>query len=651
MTIVRNRRRGASFPLRGSIASALVLWGAGNLCAQAVSRDESLMAEDKRPNFSSPMTADKSVSVSGLPEKVTWYTSRPGVFGSSRAKQGGTYRGYISEFPETFRTVGPNANGGYRPFFLTSPALVIVNCETKEFMPALASHWAFAADGRTAYYKLNEKARWTDGSPITSADYTFMLEMMRSPNIQDPWYNEYYTKQIVDVKAYGPHVIGVRANVAMAREDLLLNTTLSPRPRAFYGGEIKKDWVDVYQWTFEPTAGPYYLESFRKGESLTFKKVKDWWGYDYAYNKYRYNIDTLTFRVITGGTEIIKNYFYNNRIDIYGLIIPQEWADGEGREQIKKGYIERQYDYYVPLTGVYGIFMNVRDPLFADVNVRRGMYYAVNIQKMIDTTLRGEYARYHNIGLAHVFAGIVFDDNDIRKPDFDPKKAGELFDKAGYSRFGADGIRTNGKGARLSFELLYSAPSHTERLSVLKEEARKAGVEIQLKLMQQGAFTAVREKKYQAWWGAMSTGLYDDYWEYFHSVNAANTQTNNFWGYADKDMDKLLDAFRKEGSLAKKAALTKEIQRKVDSEALVIPSYYIPFIRGAAWKWIRFPKWLSQKYADDFYDPFSVSDPNLSGYSGYLWVDEDIRKETMEAQKTGKAFAPRLLKDETNRMK
>jgi microcin C transport system substrate-binding protein len=287
--------------------------------------------------------------------------------------------------------------------------------------------------------------------------------------------------------------------------------------------------------------------------------------------------------------------------------------------------------------------LNEKDPLYADINVRRGLYYAINIQKMIDTTLRGEYSRYHNIGLGHVFAGNTFDDDSIRKPEFDPRKAGELFDKAGYSRFGADGIRANAKGDRLSFELLYASPNHTERLSFLKEEAKKAGLEIQLKLMQQGAFTAVREKKFQAWWGGMSTNLYDDYWEYFDSANAKEPQTNNFWGYADKDMDRLLDAFRSESDLAKKAALDRQIQRKVDEEALVVPSYYVPFFRGAAWKWIRFPAWLSQKYYDDFYDPLS----GTTGYVGYSWVDPDIRKEVLEAQRSGKAYPPRIIKDET----
>jgi len=633
------------------LASALGLAATARLGAQsyytspAVDADEKAMAAEKRPDFASPVVEDKALSVPGLPlpEKLTWYTSRPGIFGSARAKQGGTFRGYIADYPDTFRTVGPNANGAYRSYFLTSPQLVDINAETKQWMPALATDWSFSADGKSVYFKLAEDARWTDGQPITSADYTFMFDMMRSPNIQDPWYNEYYTNQVTDVKAFGDYVVRVTANVPLTHDDLLYRVIISPRPKHFYSNGIQKDWVDTYQWTFEPTAGPYYLDSYKKGESLTFRKVKDWWGYRYAYNRYRFNVDTLEFRVITGGNDIVRNYFYSGAIDTYVTIIPQEWADSDTRDPVKKGWVDRQYNFYVPLTGVSGIILNVRDPLFADVNVRRGLYYAINIQKMIDTTLRGEYSRYHNIGLAHVFGGYSFDDDTIRKPGFDPVKAGTLFDAAGYSKFGPDGIRMNAAGARLSFELLYQSPNHTERLSVLKEEARKAGVEIVLKLMQQEGFTAVREKKFQAWWGGMSTDLYDDYWEYFHSVNADKTQTNNFWGYKDPQMDKLLDAFRSESDLAKKAALDRQIQRKVDEAALVIPNYYVPYWRGAAWKWVRFPRWLSQKYHDDFYDPFS----STSGYVGYFWVDQDIQKEVTAAKKAGKAYAPRIFRDET----
>jgi microcin C transport system substrate-binding protein len=618
--------------------------------SKAVSADEKAMAAEKRPSFASPQVADPSLQVAGLPEKLTWYTSKPGVWGSSRARQGGTWHGYIDEYPETFRTVGPNANGGYRGFFLTTPSLTEINMDTKEFMPSLATHWAFGADGKTAYYKLNEKARWSDGAPVTSKDYLFMMKLMKSPNIQDPWYNEYYTEQVVDVKAYGDWVISVTSYAKSDPLELLLNTAISPRPSRFYNDDIPADWVDAYQWKAEPTAGPYYLAGFEKGETLTFKHVKDWWGYAYDYNKYRFNIDAIEYKVITGGNDIVRNYFYNGELEQFYQIIPAEWANAANAEPIKNGWIDREYAFYVPLTGITGIIFNVKYPLFSDVNVRRAMYYAVNMQKMIDTVLRGEYARFHNIGIAHAFGGIDFDDNTIRKPDFDPVKAGALLDKAGYSVMGADGIRRNAKGDRVSFELIYSSPNHTERLAVLKEEAKKAGVEIVLKLMQQGAFTAVREKNYQAWWGGMSTGVYDDYWEYFHSDNADKPQTNNFWGYANKDLDKLLDAFRDTADLKAKAELDKKIQRLVDQEALVMPSYYVPYYRGGTWKWVRFPAWLDVKYYDDFFEPLAANS-GYGGYFGYQWIDSAIKTEVQAAMKDKKAYEPRVYKVETNRMK
>lgn len=624
----------------------------GGLTAQtttpAVAADERAMAAEKRPNFASPPVVDATLKVEGLPEKVIWYTSKPGVWGSARAKQGGTFHSAIGDFPTTFRTVGPNANGGYRSLFLNSPGLVEINSETKEFIPGLATHWAYAADGKTMYFKLNEKARWSDGKPLTADDFVFMMKFMRSPNIQDPWYNETYTTQIVDLKKLGPFLISVTGPAPMGKDDLLYNLNVGPRPAHFYGGDIPADYVDAYQWKVEPTAGPYVVTSFEKDESLTMKKVKDWWGYGYDYNKYRFNIDTMVYRVITGGTEVIKRYFYRGDVEAFGMIIPSLWASEQKAEAVTKGYIDLQYFYYVPSQGMWGMVLNTKVPVFSDVNVRRGLYYAINIQKMIDTSLRGEYSRYHNIGLGHVFAGVSFDNESIRKPDFDPAKAAELFAKAGFTSRGTDGILRNSQGTRLSFELLYSAPVHTERLAVLKEEARKAGLEINLKLQQQGEFDAVLEKKFEAWWGAMSDSLQPDYWEYFHSKNASDPQTNNFWGYSNPEMDKLLDAYREEGDLNKKAALNKQVQALVDRDALVIPNYYVPFIRGGAWKWVRFPAWLGMKYDDSFY---GVLGGDYGSAAGYLWIDDAIKKEVQDAQKAGKTYEPRLQKVETFKAK
>lgn len=604
----------------------------------AISRDEAAMAEEETPDFSSPASVDETLVVDSIPEEVIWYTSKPGIWGSSRAKQGGTFREAITEFPQTFRTLGPNANGSFRGVIGESPGLLEKNPHTKEWIPALATHWAAAADGQTAYYRLNKNARWTDGTPITSADYVFMLEMMRSEHIQAPWYNDYYTNNITDLKAYDDYTISVTANVPMELDILIDSTTVGPRPKHHYNGVISENFVDDYQWVFEPHAGAYYLDTFEKGEIIIMRKVKDWWGHVYDYNKHRFNFETIEYQVITGGQDVIESYFYNGEFDKYLLIIPKKWEESENQDNIINGYIDRYYTFYIPIEGIRGFCLNVQAPIFRDVNVRRGLYYSLNVQKMIDTVLRGAYSRYHNIGLGHVFAGVNFDNEEIRKPDFDPAKAGELFSLGGFDTIGADGIRANAAGERLQFELLYSSDGHTERLAVIKEEAKKAGLEVNLKLMTEGLFATVREKQHEAWWGGMTTSSRPSYWQYFHSDNAHKPQTNNFFGYANPEMDKLLDAVRDESKLNKKAELTKQIQQIIHDDAVIVPSYYVPYTRAASWKWIRYPRWLNMRYDDSTFYAYRRA---FQSTSGYQWFDEEIYAETTKALTSGKALEAR----------
>lgn len=610
----------------------------------ALEKDELAISQEEMPDFSSPQFVD-DIEVDGLPEDVVWYTSKPGVFGSKRAKSGGEMNLSLGQFPLTFRTVGPNSNSGFRAYKGSSASLVATNFETMEWMPQLATHWGFSEDGKTAYYKLNENVTWDDGVKVTSKDYLFLIEMMRDEDLVAPWYNNFYKKHIVDLKAYGDYLISVTSSIERSQDDLLYNTNVAPRPSHFYNGEIKEGYPEEYNWKIEPTVGPYQIDSFVKGESIVFKKVENWWGHVYDYNKYRYNVEKINLKVITGGLDILKQYFLNGETDSFGLIIPKEWADSTELEPFKKGYIDRYYSFYVPLTGITGINFNTTKGIFTDINVRTGMYYAINIDKMINTVLRGEYSRYHNIGLAHVFAGVEFDDNSIKKPGFDPIKAAEYFSKAGYDKIGSDGIRVNSNGDRLSFELLYGAQHHTERISILKEEAKKAGVEMILNLQTEGSFQSARDKEHEAYWGGFSTNPVPTYWQSFHSDNAKK-QTNNIWNVSDEILDELIIKSEKTKDLVEKAKIIIEIQRRVHDLALVLPHYYVPYTRVGSWKWVRYPKWLNVKYNDSFSDPLYDT---MHGYKGYNWIDEDIKKEVIQAKIKGLTLEMKTYIDDRNK--
>lgn len=586
-------------------------------------------------SFSTPVMEDTDMKVPEISEELTWlYATYPDL-GSPQVKKGGVWKTWLSEYPTTFRHVGPESNVGTRSLMGMNMPLVGVNDETREFYSIAASHWAFSADGKTVYFKLREDVKWHDGAPCTADDYVFKYTSLKDPNAEDVWWEDHYNTRWA-VKKINDYCIAVVSLIdeIKPKSSLLLEANMSPRAKHFYPNGITKGWYKDYNYKFEPTTGPYYMaeEENVKGELLVYKKVKDWWGHK-VFGNGMANFDVIEYKIITGGLDIAREYFYKGELYTQGLNIPNDWRDAAGNEKIEKGYIDRWIFNYVPLNGISGIHFNTKAAFVNDVKVRQALYYAIDIQGMIDNALYSEYKRYHNIGMGHIWGGYDFDDHSIRKPDFDPKKASELLAAAGYAKIGSDGIRENSKGERASFELLYPVSHWTERLSILKEQAKKAGVEIQLKMMQQGLFNAVLNRKYQAWCGSMTTYYYPTYWQSFAKSNADTIPSNNYYGYSSPEMEKLIEIERTATDLRTLSENSKAIQRLIDKDAVIIPDYYLDFSRVGVWKWVRFPAWGNLKFdGQDFLNPIY----------GYFWIDEDIKKEVENAMSEGKTFEPKI---------
>ena len=116
-------------------------------------------------------------------------------FSSPEAKQGGTLNYFMSDFPRTLRFVGPEANGAFRGYMLDDNAIGLVHRHPNadfDFYPGLAKSWAVSKDGKTAYYKLDPDACYSDGEPVKVKDFFFTFFFLRSRHINAPWYNDYY---------------------------------------------------------------------------------------------------------------------------------------------------------------------------------------------------------------------------------------------------------------------------------------------------------------------------------------------------------------------------------------------------------------------------------------------------------------------------
>ncbi|MGY3895400.1 extracellular solute-binding protein [Aeromonas enterica] len=575
-----------------------------------------------------------------LPADLKWESNNTDpVYADPAARRGGTFHGFIQSFPLTLRKFGPDSNGGFAGYVReTNLPLLSTHPVTGNPIPMLANEWAFGADNKTLYFRINPKVRWSDGQPVTADDWVFTLKMMRSKEINDPWYNNYYSTQITGVTRFDDRTLAITSGSEKSRQDLLESLPFSPEPS--HAITLTGNWVKEYNWKILPVTGPYQLGEVKKGKSVSLVRIKDWWGNDERYFQHRFNPDRIEIKVLRD-QNIAWQHFLRGELDTFPLVMPNWWHDKTKTAEFEKGYIERRWFYNQTPQSPMGLYLNTADPLLRDLNVRLGIQHALNLDKMLTTLLRGDYQRLNSYGSGQG----DFTNTELKARPFDPQLARNYFAKAGFTKPGPDGTLQNDQGQPLTLSITYTTAEHAQRLTLLREEAKKAGLNLELNLMDASAgFKSMLEKKHQSAWMAWSGSRYPAYWEFFHKVNANKPQTNNIMNIDDEAITALVDQYDKEFDFAKKATLSRQIQQRLYELASFVPAYQVPYTREGAWRWIKLPKVPATPKSELLYWPLDGGNSGYS-YGGLFWIDEQVKIETKAAIENGKTFPAVTLTD------
>jgi len=573
-----------------------------------------------------------------LPENINWLTNESDpVFSSQKAIKGGIFHSAITSFPMTFRVVGPDSNGSFRSAILNNQlSLINIHPNRDNIIPELATHWAFGADKKTMYFKLDKDARWSDGTPVTAWDYSYTLEFMRSEHIIAPWYNDYYTKEIEKVFVYDDYTLGVKSTKAVP--DLHLKLGISPTPEHYFG-TLDETFVQKYNWQIVPNTGAYQISDFKKGKFIKFKRKKEFWAKNKRYLKNRFNVDYVVFDVIRD-SNLQWEYFKKGELDAFGLTIPKYWHEKSNIALFQKGYANKIWFFNDQERSAQGMWLNQDKKIFTDQRLRYAFAHAMNIEKVINSVLRKDYFR-----LAQAFFGYgEYTDYGIKPRIYDIDKVKNLMLSAGWTR-GTDGVWQK-QGARFSVKVTYSYEEHTPRLVVLKEEAIKAGIELLLERLDSTAtFKKILEKKHDVAWMGWSTNIRPSYWQGWHSDNAHKPQTNNITNTDDPLLDDLIDRYRASLDEEERIKLSLKIQHAIHETGAFVPTFMVPYVRIGYWRWLELPDFHGTKRSDSLFDPFS------STIGGLFWIDTQKKDETMNAMKKAGAFEPVVIVDETYKVK
>lgn len=127
------------------------------------------------------------------------------------------------------------------------------------------------------------------------------------------------------------------------------------------------------------------------------------------------------------------------------------------------------------------------------------------------------------------------------------------------------------------------------------------------------------------------------YWQGWHSDNAHKPQTNNITNTDDPELDALIDQYRESLDEPERIRLSKAIQNKIHEVCAYVPTFMVPYVRIAYWRWLQLPQLHGTRMSENLFDPFS------STVGGLFWIDTHILDQTMSAMKQGIELTPETI--------
>ena len=565
-----------------------------------------------------------------------WTTSADyAPIGDPRAKRDLQDRPFVrvwDSFPPTLRLDGPNSNlvTSRTVQVMMYESLVGLHPETMEDIPQLASHWKIESnpDGKTQtfWYRINEKARFSDGSEVTADDvqatwWHLTQKDRKAPSNYIVFGEGYEEPEVID-----KYTIKVKTKKLGWRLFLYFSGMLI-RPAKYL--RIPGDqFLEEYNWKYMPGTGPYHLANasdLKKGDSLTITRRTDWWAENERWAKNTYNFGKLKFFVVRD-REIEYEQFKNGDLDFFQVGRAQRWVQDIPQEKIvQMGWVQRRKIYNEAPEGFAGFAFNMRKPPFDDKRVRLAFCHLFNREKLFERLFFNEYDYIDSY-----FPGRDWGDPEHNeKIRFDPDRAEELLAEAGYKDRDEDGYLLGADGKRLEVTLRYGVQAWERIWLVVKEDYENAGVKFNLELLDASTLQKKIEERqflihFQSW-SALDFPNPETSWR---SDFAYQNNNNNIPGFKSERVDELLKVYDVTFDRAKQKDIVREIDRTVFKEHPYALGWYAGFNRILYWDKYGHP---------DSYFTRIGQFPHREAMQLW-WFDTEKEAAMLAAKKEGKAI-------------
>ena len=505
----------------------------------------------------------------------------------------------------------------------------------------LAEAVAYPDDISFVVYRLRANAHWHDGTPITPEDVIFSFDTLKA---NSPQYAAYYAN-VTKAEKTAENEITFRFDKTGNRELPQIVGQFPILPKHWWTGKDANGKLrSITETTLELPlgSGPYRMKSYNSGRSITYERVKDYWGKDLPTAIGANNFDEIRYEYFRDSTvqlEGLKGDQYDFRLENSA----KNWATAYDFPAAKDGRVVRE-EFAERASGrMQGFAMNLRREKFKDQRVRRALNLAFDFEEMNKTVFFSAYKRIGSYfeGTELASSGLpqglekdilesvrdkiptsVFTSAYTNPVNGSPqavrdnlKEADRLLKDAGYPI--KDGKRVDAKGEPFVIELLADDPSFERILLFWKPSLEKLGLTVTVRVVDPAQYeNRMRDFDFDittdVWGQSLSPG--NEQREFWGTEASTQKGSRNTMGIADKGIDALIDRIAFAKSREELVAATRALDRVLLSYDFIIPQWTYGFSRTARW--------------NRFSHPDKMPEYGASAFPMIWWYDEAKAKET-----------------------
>ncbi len=411
--------------------------------------------------------------------------------------------------------------------------------ENNNVVAGLAEDWNFDESTNTYEFTLREGLTFHDGQPLTANDVKFTIEAIMDPdngsenasNFEDVKNIEVIDDTHVNIQLTAP-------NVAML--DYL---TIGILPEHI----LKDEDMTTSDFNQNPVgAGPYKLVSWDMGQSITMEKFEN-------YYQGAPKIEKVIFKIVDD-TDARALQLKSGELN-FAQITPKveaEFADND------------DFSVYSMTTADYrGIMYNFNNELFKNNReLPAALSYAIDRQAIIDSVLLG----HGQVAYSPLQAG-EYNNEAIEKYDYDPEKAQQLLEDAGWEKNNEGIYEKDGQLLKFTINCSQGDQVRIDMANLCAQNFKDIGVDVSVETPAEIDWAG--QEAYLIGWGSPFDP--DD-----HTYKVFGTDKGaNYNGYSNAKVDELLQQARELQNTEDRKPLYDEFQQELAKD----PAYtFIAYI-------------------------------------------------------------------------